>query len=82
MRSNTKSSITLPANELELVDHLRSRLRLKTKVEVVRRGLMLLKEATERESLRQAYRSASHAVRLTTRLELEELDHLAAENIE
>ena len=82
MKSNIKSSITLPAAELELVDQLRGRLKLKTKVEVVRRGLMLLKDATDRESLRQAYRRASHTVRDTTRQEVEELDHLAAENLE
>jgi Arc/MetJ-type ribon-helix-helix transcriptional regulator len=82
MKSNTKSSITLPVDQLELVDQLRDRLKFKTKVEVVRRGLMLLKEATDRESLRQAYRRASSAVRNNTRLELEELDHLAAENLE
>jgi hypothetical protein len=82
MKSNAKSSITLPAEELVLVDELRSRLKLKTKVEVVRRGLVLLKEATDRESLRQAYRRASHAVRDSTRAELEELDHLVAENLE
>jgi hypothetical protein len=82
MKSNTKSSITLPAGELELVDSLRKRLKLKTKVEVVRRGLMLLKDATDREALRRSYQRASRAVREVTRQELEELDHLAAENLE
>ena len=43
MKSNTKSSITLPAKELALVDQLRKQLKLKTKVEVIRRGLLLLK---------------------------------------
>jgi len=82
MKTNTKSSITLPADELQLVDDLRVRLKLKTKVEVVRRGLRLLEEMTDREALRRGYQSASRAVRETTRQELQELDHLAAENLD
>jgi len=39
MKSNTKSSITLPAEELALVEDLRLTLKVRTKVEVVRRGL-------------------------------------------
>lgn len=63
MKSNTKSSITLPAAELELVVALQSRLKAKSKVEVVRRGLRLLQETTDRERLREAYRQASLATR-------------------
>ncbi len=81
MKSNTKSSITLPRKELELVLELQSKLNAKTKVEVVRRGLRLLKEVTDRESLRRAYREASLATRESLYPELEELDHLAAEGL-
>jgi hypothetical protein len=82
MKSNTKSSITLPPAELALVVHLQAKLKAKSKVEVVRRGLRLLKEVTDRESLREAYRQASTATRRSLTEELGELDHLAAEGLE
>jgi len=82
MKSNTKSSITLPAKELELVVALQAKLKIKTKVEVVRRGLRLLKEVTDRESLREAYRNASRATRASLEEELQELDLLVAEGLD
>lgn len=82
MKSNTKSSITLPAEELRLVLALQVKLKARSKVEVVRRGLRLLQESTDRELLRQAYREASAATRAATVAELAELDHLAAEGLE
>jgi Arc/MetJ-type ribon-helix-helix transcriptional regulator len=81
MRVNTKSSITLPPEELRIVLALQARLKAKSKVEVVRRGLRLLREATEREALREAYRRASQATRASLSDELRELDHLAAEGL-
>jgi Arc/MetJ-type ribon-helix-helix transcriptional regulator len=81
MRSNTKSSITLPPEELRMVLALQAKLRAKSKVEVVRRGLRLLRDATERETLREAYRQASRATRASLSHELRELDHLAAEGL-
>lgn len=81
MRSNTKSSITLPPEELRVVLALQSRLKAKSKVEVVRRGLRLLRDATEREALREAYRRASQATRASASHELLELDHLTAEGL-
>lgn len=82
MRSNTKSSITLPPEELRVVLALQSRLKARSKVEVVRRGLRLLRDATEREALREAYRRASRATRASVLRELRELDHLTAEGLE
>jgi hypothetical protein len=82
MKSNTKSSITLPADELKLVLSLQAKLKAKSKVEVVRRGLRLLREATERESLREAYRRASRATRATSSFEVAELDALASEGLD
>lgn len=82
MKSNTKSSITLPAEELRLVVALQARLKARSKVEVVRRGLRLLKESTDREFLRQAYRQASAATRASIDKELSELDLLASEGLE
>jgi hypothetical protein len=81
MRSNTKSSITLPPEELRIVLALQAKLKAKSKVDVVRRGLRLLRDVTEREALREAYRKASRATRASLSRELRELDHLAAEGI-
>jgi len=81
MRSNTKSSITLPPEELRVVLALQSRLKAKSKVEVVRRGLRLLRDATEREALREAYRRASRATRASVSRELRELDPLTGEGL-
>jgi Arc/MetJ-type ribon-helix-helix transcriptional regulator len=81
MRSNTKSSITLPPEELRIVLALQAKLKAKSKVEVVRRGLRLLRDVTEREALREAYRRASRATRASLSRELRELDHLSAEGL-
>lgn len=82
MKLNTKSSITLPSKELKLVLSLQARLKAKSKVEVVRRGLRLLDETTERARLREAYRRASLATRKSLREELKELDSLAGEGLD
>jgi hypothetical protein len=82
MKSNTKSSITLSPEELKLVVALQKRLKAKSKVEVVRRGLRLLKETTDRESLREAFRRASVSTRASLEPELEELDHLTSEGLD
>jgi hypothetical protein len=82
MKANTKSSITLPPTELALVEELQARLGARSKVEVVRRGLRLLKEATDRESLRSAYRAASASTRGMLSAELEDLDLLVAEGLD
>jgi Arc/MetJ-type ribon-helix-helix transcriptional regulator len=82
MKSNPRSSITLPPNELRLVLALKARLKAKSKLEVVRRGLRLLQQTTERESLREAYRRASRAVRASTPAELSELEGLTSEGLE
>jgi Arc/MetJ-type ribon-helix-helix transcriptional regulator len=82
MKSNAKSSVTLPPEELALVQTLKDRLRLKSNVEVVRRGLRLLKETTDRAALRDAYRKASAAVRTANSSDLAELDRLSNEGLE
>jgi hypothetical protein len=82
MKSNAKSSITLPREELKLVLSLQARLKAGTKVDVVRRGLRLLQEVTERESLREAYRRASRATRPSLSREIPELDGLVAEGLD
>lgn len=81
MKSNTKSSVTLPPEEHRLVIELQKKLGAKSKVEVVRRGLRLLRDVTDREALREAYRSASRATRASLSSELEELDHLSGEGL-
>ena len=82
MKSNTKSSITLPATELRLVNALQRRLGAKTKVDVVRKGLLLLKDTTDREALRQAFREASLAGRKATLKEIADLDSLVGDGLE
>lgn len=82
MKHNAKSSITLPASELRLVHSLKARLHAKSNVEVIRRGIQLLQETTDREALRSAFRTASKAVRKSTQESLEELDHLAGEGLD
>ena len=61
---------------------LQAKLKAKSKVEVVRRGLRLLQEATDRESLRGGYRRASLDTRESLALELPELDPLASEGLD
>ncbi len=82
MKSNAKSSVTLPAEELELVMKLKRRLRVKSNVEVVRRGLRLLQETTDRAALRESYRQASDAVRGRNASDRKELDGLIDEGID
>ena len=81
-RSAAKSSITLPSSEFRLVTNLKARLGLKSNVEVVRKGLQLLEQATDRRAIKEAYRRASRATRAATRHEIDELDHLSDEGIE
>jgi hypothetical protein len=81
MTKHTKSSITLPPAELKLVKTLQVRLRAKTKAEVVRRGLRLLSEATDRAMVREGYRTASLATRDGLESELRELDSLTADGL-
>lgn len=82
MKANARSSITLPAEEVALVNRLRRRVGAKSNVAVVRRALRLLEEVTDRERLRQAYREASVATRPSLEQELAELDHLSGEGID
>lgn len=82
MKMNTKSSITLPAAEVRVVEHLQKRLRARTKVDVIRRALRLLQETTDRAELRRAFREASAACRKVTFKEIEELDHLTSEGLD
>jgi hypothetical protein len=77
MKSNTKSSITLPPSELKLVEELMKTFKSKTKVEIIRRGLHLLKDSVDREALRVAYQNASRL----TRDEALEIDDLADEGL-
>ncbi len=80
--TRVKSSITLPPEELRLVVSLQARLKARSKVEVVRRGLRLLQEVTDRESLREAYRRASLETRSSLQAELEGLDPLTSEGLD
>jgi len=82
MKSNAKSSITLPAGEVLVVEKLRRKLGARTKVEVVRRALRLLEETTDRRELQRAYKEASLRTRGSTLQEVAELDHLSGEGLD
>ena len=82
MKKNTKSSITLPAQELKLVEGLVKSLGAKSKVEVIRRGLHLLKDQSDRAALKAAYAEAARKAASSLRAEIEALDHLSGEGIE
>ena len=81
MKSNTKSSITLPASEVAIVKKLMKKLKAKSQVEVVRRGLLLLQDSLDAESLREQFKTASDLVRVTSAKDLAELDHLSGEGL-
>ncbi len=81
MRPNTKSRICLSPEELGLIVALQAELGAKSRIEVVRRGLQLLKDTTDRDSLREAYRRASATTRASVLVESKELGHLAAEGL-
>ena len=82
MKNNTKSSITLPAAELAVVEMLQKKLKIKKKVEVVRMGLKLLQESTDRESLRNEYRLAAKAVAPQMAQIMQDFDELTDENLD
>ena len=63
------------------MEGLRKKLRIKTKVEVVRRGLFLLRDSVDRDTLRAKYAEASRLARESTRLEVAELDGLSSEGL-
>ncbi len=80
MKHNTKkSSITLPLSELKLVSELKKQLKVKSNVEVIRRGLYLLKERTHRDNLRAEYAKASKTTKaqILTETSSELNDHLS-----
>ena len=81
MKSNTKSSVTLSPADLKLVLALQARLKARSKIEVLRRGLRMLDEKTNRAWIREAYRSASLATRRSLTKDLKELDPLAGERL-
>jgi len=82
MQSNARSTITLPHEELRLVERLQKRVGAPSKVAVVRQALRLLEETTDREALRRAFREASAATRDGLVEELAELDHLTGEGLD
>lgn len=82
MKNNTKSSITLPAAELAVVESLQKKLKIKKKVEVIRMGLKLLKETTDRETLREEFRKAAEAVAPDMPEILKDFSHLDDENLD
>ena len=81
MKVNARSSITLPAAEVALIERLKRDVGVKTNVAVVRRALRLLESTMDRDELRRAYREASDATREGLEADLADLDHLAADGL-
>ena len=81
MKANARSSITLPAAEVALIERLKPRVGVTTNVAVVRRALRLLESTTDRDELRRAYRDASNITRQASAADLADLDHLTAEGL-
>lgn len=81
MKSNTKSSITLPPSELAIVNNLLHKLNAKSKVDVIRRGLKLLQEQYEADLLRNQFQNAVKLLKNSTKKDLQEIDPLAGENL-
>lgn len=82
MKVNARTSITLPAEDVALIERLKRRIGAKTNIAVVRRALCLLETTTDRDQLRRAYRDASRATRASLAEDLADLDHLAAEGLD
>jgi len=82
MKSNARSSITLPADEVARIERLRRRVGERTYVGVVRKALRLLEDTTDRAALQKAYAEASRRTRRSLSAEIESLDHLASEGLE
>ncbi|MEO7454415.1 MAG: ribbon-helix-helix protein, CopG family [Fimbriimonadales bacterium] len=82
MKSNTKSSVTLPEEAVALIEKLQRRLEIPSKVEVVRRALRLLDESSERIALRERYREAAYRVRESAEEAIHDYDHLASEGLD
>lgn len=65
MGKNTNPSIMLASKDLELINELQKKLKIKTKIEVIALGLQKLKEEVDRDLLARLYKEASLAIRNT-----------------
>ncbi len=81
MKDQVESCVTLSVVELKLFRDLKVRLRLQSNVEVVRHGLRLLRETTDRAALRSAHRRASEATGGLNVLDRAELDVLSYKSL-
>jgi accessory colonization factor AcfC len=81
MKNNTKSSITLPPEELALVLELQKSLKAKSKVDVIRKGLQKLKESVDREHLKVQFSKAAILVKEGNKKEMANLDNLTSEGL-
>ena len=83
MKNNTnKSSITLPPAELAIVNTLMKKLKAKSKVEIIRKGLLLLQELHDSLLLKEQFKKASSIVRKTNKQDMKDLDNLSLEGLE
>lgn len=83
MKPNTKSSITLLANELALINEIKKKKKFKSYADTLREVLNEYKNNMDREALIEQYRKASNDLRDNgTREELEEFDYLVNEGLD
>jgi len=82
MKARAPIIIKLSAAELVEIARLKKILCVQSTIEIIRRGLKLLRDQTDRTQLRSAYREASLKVRKNTLIELEDLDDLTSEGLE
>jgi hypothetical protein len=71
-----KSSFTLPASEIPLINQLKKKLGLKSSTDVVRYALKEVQKVFDRNKLREELRLASQMVREVNRDDYKEWDDL------
>lgn len=71
-----KSSFTLPASEIPLINKLKKKLGLKSSTDVVRYALKEVQKFFDRDQLREELRVASQRVREVNRDDYKEWDNL------
>lgn len=82
VKTKVKSSVTLMPTEIDEIHSLMEQVGATSKVEVIRKGLKLLRESVDRESMREQFKLAAEKVKNSTSQELEDLDDLSNEGLE
>jgi hypothetical protein len=81
-KKSVKSSFTLPAQEVPIVNMLRKKLKLKSNTQVIRMALFDLKEKVYRDELRDRFKEASDLVKNNWPEEAKWLEESVGEGLE